>query len=113
MILTDRIEINITRHCNNRCCACNHGSPLAEPYYMTAEVLAKDLSMLRPMLHTKLLCLQGGEPLLHKGITDLMDVIASCGVAGQYAILTNGRMLQHMPEGFYKRRVSEIPWASY
>jgi organic radical activating enzyme len=106
MINTDRIEINITRHCNNSCAACNHGSPWAERYFMEPEVLWRDLAVLKPILHTKLLCLQGGEPLLHGRITELMDVIRASGVAGQYAILTNGKLLHNMPEEFYQRCAS-------
>ena len=106
MINTERIEINITRHCNNRCAACNHGSPWVEPYFMDPKTLWHDLSILQPILHTKLLCLQGGEPLLHKGIYDLMGAIRESGVADQYAILTNGKLLHHMPEVFYQRCAS-------
>jgi GTP 3',8-cyclase len=103
MITTQRMEINIIRHCNNRCAACNHGSPLAEPYYMKPETLRRDLAILKPILHIKELCLQGGEPLLHGGICELMDVIEESDIADQYAILSNGRLLECMPEKFYQK----------
>jgi ABC-2 type transport system ATP-binding protein len=106
MIYTDRIEINVTRHCQNKCAACNHGSPWAKPYFMQPEILRLDLSELKPILHTKTLCLQGGEPLLHKGICDLMDVIGASGIADRYSILTNGKELYRMTDVFYQKCAS-------
>jgi hypothetical protein len=106
MLVTQRLEINITRHCNNRCAACNHGSSLAGPYAMPPETLRRDLAILKPFFRTRLLCLQGGEPLLHKGVIDLLDVIGQSGIAEQYAILTNGRLLFRMPDEFYSKCAS-------
>lgn len=103
MIVTDRCEINVTRHCNNHCACCNHGSPWAESYFMDPEVLRRDLAVLSPMMHTGFLCLQGGEPLLHPRIMDLMDVQLQSGFADQYGMLSNGKLLKAMPEAFFKK----------
>lgn len=103
MITTDRTEINITRHCNNHCSCCNHGSPLAKPYYMEPETLRRDLAMLKPFWHTGFLCLQGGEPLLHPKIMELLDVQQKSGVASQYGMLSNGRLLEKMPDEFFQK----------
>ena len=103
MIKTERMEINATRHCNNGCAACNHGSPWAEPYFMQPETLRRDLAALKPILHTNFLCLQGGEPLLHKGICDLLEVMRQSGVANTYGILTNGLLLHRMSDQFYRQ----------
>ena len=103
MIKTERMEINATRHCNNGCAACNHGSPWAAPYFMQPETLRRDLAALKPILHTNFLCLQGGEPLLHKGIGDLLEVMRQSGLANTYGILTNGLLLHRMSDEFYRQ----------
>lgn len=103
MIITDRCEINVTRTCNNSCSCCNHGSPLAEPYFMEPATLARDLSILSKIMHTGFLCLQGGEPLLHPKIEEFMDVQKASGFADQYGMLTNGKLLHRMPESFFAK----------
>lgn len=103
MIVTDRCEINVTRHCTNACACCNHASPLAEPYFMEPESLRRDLAILRPIMHTGFLCLQGGEPLLHPRIMDFLDVQKASGFADQYGMLSNGKLLHRMPEEFFAK----------
>lgn len=103
MIQTDlAIEINITRHCNNRCAGCNHASPFVVPYYMSPEVLRRDLALLKPLLHVGPLMLQGGEPLLHPDIIALLQIIADAEVSQYCGVLTNGRLLPRMPEVFWQ-----------
>lgn len=103
MIRTRVLEANIVHHCVNRCCACNHGSPFADPYFMSELRLKKDLAALVPVLHTDFFCLQGGEPLLHPGIIDMIDIACDSGIAEKCGILTNGRLFPRMPEEFWKR----------
>lgn len=103
MLYIPRCEINVVRHCNNRCAYCNHGSPLAEPYFMDPETLRRDLATLAPILHIGFLCLQGGEPLLHPRIMDMMDVVQHAGIADQLGFLSNGKLLHRMPEEFFQK----------
>jgi hypothetical protein len=103
MIFIDKCEINVCRHCNNHCAYCNHGSPLAKPYFMDPETLRRDLAALSPRLHIGFLCLQGGEPLLHPRVMELMDVAKDSGIADQHGFLSNGRLLHKMPEEFFRK----------
>lgn len=102
MIRIDNLEVNVVRHCNNCCSACNHGSPLAAPYFMDPETLRHDLECLRPVLRCGFLCLQGGEPLLHPSIMDFLAVQKQCGMADKLGMLSNGRLLPQMPDVFYR-----------
>lgn len=102
MIRIDNLEVNVVRHCNSSCACCNHGSPLAAPYFMDPETLRHDLECLRPVLRAGFLCLQGGEPLLHPRIMDFLAVQKQCGMADKLGMLSNGRLLPQMPDVFYR-----------
>lgn len=102
MIRIDNLEVNVVRHCQNACSCCNHGSPLAAPYFMEPETLQHDLECLRPVLRAGFLCLQGGEPLLHPRIMDFLGVQKACGMADKLGMLSNGRLLPQMPDMFYR-----------
>lgn len=103
MIKTAVLEVNLTRHCTNRCVCCNHASAFAEKYYMPEKIMERDLKNLSKVLHTAFFCLQGGEPLLHPGILDMMDIAFRSGIADRYGILTNGKLLPNMPEEFWSK----------
>lgn len=104
MIQTDfGLEINATRSCTNACVACNHASTrFTESYYMEPETLARDLDKIKGLLRVKLFMVQGGEPLLHPKVTDLLRLIAESGMAAQYGVLTNGKLLPRMKDDFWK-----------
>lgn len=95
------LETNLTRHCNNGCTSCNHGSPIADKYYMPLATLARDLKRLGEVAHFEFFCLQGGEPLLHPEIIQAMGTAVASGIADKYGILTNGKLLPKMPEEFW------------
>lgn len=65
--------------------------------------LAKDLRNLKKVMHTAFFCLQGGEPLLHPGILDMIDIACDSGIADNYGILTNGQLFPKMPEKFWQK----------
>lgn len=103
MIWIEKCEINVTRTCNNRCACCNHGSPVAAPYFMEPEVLRRDLEYLKPFLRIGFLCLQGGEPLIHPRILDLMAIQGESGIADKYGMLSNGKLLSRQGDDFYRK----------
>ncbi len=103
MISAISLEANITRHCNQRCASCSHASPFASPYFMKPEQLAKDLATLKPLIHAGIFCVLGGEPLLHPQICDFLDVVNASGIADKSEVLTNGALLERMPEAFWAK----------
>lgn len=104
MIETDLgCEINATRHCTNACTNCNHASlKYTEPYFMLPEVLKRDLDVMKEHLRTKLLFVQGGEPLLHPKVVELMSLCYDSGIAKQCGVLTNGKLLPRMHDDFWE-----------
>lgn len=104
MIETDLgCEINAVRHCTNACVVCNHASTLhTEKYFMSPEVLKRDLDVMKQHLRTKLLFVQGGEPLLHPKVVELLRLCIESGIAKQPGVLTNGKLLTRMNDDFWE-----------
>lgn len=103
MIETDYgMEINAVRHCTNVCVACNHASTaFTQKFFMEPEVLKRDLDVMRNHLRTKLLFVQGGEPLLHPKVVELLRLCIESGIAKQAGILTNGKLLRRMGDDLW------------
>jgi len=104
MIETDYgMEINATRHCTNSCTNCNHGSTKFTPkWFMDPAVLKDDLDVMKLHIKTKLLFCQGGEPLLHPKIVELMGLCYDSGIAKQCGVLSNGKLLKRMGDDFWE-----------
>jgi len=104
MIETDYgCEINAVRHCTNACVVCNHASTVhTERYFMDPSVLKRDLDVMKNHLRTKLLFVQGGEPLLHPKVTELIGLCHESGIAKQCGVLTNGKLLPRMTDDFWE-----------
>lgn len=104
MIETDYgCEINAVRHCTNACVACNHASTrYTEKYFMDPAVLKRDLDVMKHHLRTKLLFVQGGEPLLHPKIVELLQLCHDSGIARCCGVLTNGKLLPKMEDDFWE-----------
>ena len=112
MIQLPTLEFHSADHCQNRCISCNHGAPFLAPAYYTPEELERDLARVRPYLHATKLWALGGEPLLNPEIEALLEVMAASGVADRIGILTNGRLLPKMGDGFWAR-VKEVTVSVY
>jgi hypothetical protein len=108
MIETDYgCEINAVRHCTNACVVCNHASTkYTEKYFMSLDVLKRDLDVMKNHLRTKLLFVQGGEPLLHPDIVQMMSLCYDSGIAKQCGVLTNGKLLPRMKDDFWEMLAS-------
>lgn len=113
MIHRPSLEVNIVRHCNQRCAACSHAAPWAKHYEMTPEAMREDLLALEPILTVDRLYLLGGEPLLHKRLMDMIAVANESPVGKQTSIITNGLLLDRVPEAFWSEidflRISVYP----
>lgn len=101
MTLQD-IEFNLVRHCNYSCRSCNHFSPIADRWFMDPAELRRDLGVLSKVAHWKFACCQGGEPLIHPRVAEFMEVVHESGIADQVGLLTNGSLLDRMPDSFWE-----------
>lgn len=98
------LEVNATRHCTNICTNCNHGSTaFTEKYFMEPSVLARDLAIMKDRLRVKLFMVQGGEPLLHPKVVELMELIVRSGIGSCCGVLTNGKLLPKMKDEFWEK----------
>ena len=69
---------------------------------MSPEVLKRDLDVMKNHLRTKLLFVQGGEPLLHPKVVELLRLCIESGIAKQAGVLTNGKLLPRMNDDFWE-----------
>ncbi len=110
-------EINAVRHCTNACVVCNHASTrYTEKYFMEPSVLKRDLDVMKNHLRTRILFVQGGEPLLHPKIVELMNLVCDSGIARQCGVLTNGKLLPKMKDDFWEtlaKRGMELRMSCY
>lgn len=103
MVETDfGCEINAVRHCTFACTNCNHASTrYTDKYFMPVDVLRRDLDVMKQHLRTKLLFVQGGEPLLHPDVVTLLRLCVESGISKTAGVLSNGTLLKKMKDDFW------------
>lgn len=99
-----RFEISVAEHCNLNCKYCSHFSSIAEPEFLDLSQHEKDMRRLSYLLGGKSdkIYLLGGEPLLHKEITECMKITRECFPQSRIIILTNGLLINSMEDTFFK-----------
>ncbi len=112
----ETVSIFITYRCNLRCAMCSQWGESGSSKYYTREMLYEqlpldnlkslvdDLSRWKPTI-----TLFGGEPLMYKGVFDLVRHIKSRGM--RCNMITNGVMLEHFAPYFIESGVDEIIWS--
>jgi hypothetical protein len=68
---------------------------------MTPEVLKRDLGVMKNHLRTKLLFVQGGEPLMSPHVVELLRLCLESGIAKQCGILSNGKLLKQQGDDLW------------
>jgi cyclic pyranopterin phosphate synthase len=101
-IVAPRLEIGVAEHCNLRCRACSHVSPVLRRHALDPAALASDLQVLSRHYHVGVALLMGGEPLLHPALTDVIAGVRQSGVADEVWVVTNGRRLSRADEAFWQ-----------
>ncbi len=96
------LEFNLVRHCNYSCRSCNHFSPVAKRWFMDPLELERDLAVLTRVAHWSFGCAQGGEPTLHPKLIEFLEIIHRSGIADKVGMLTNGSLLDRLPDEFWK-----------
>ena len=97
------IELQIVDHCNLNCRGCAHFSNISEKRFTDARVLVKTLDRLNQHIgYIYSVAILGGEPLLHPDIVDIIGYTRDRFPISEIRIVTNGLLLDRMPEEFYK-----------
>jgi hypothetical protein len=100
-LLTRAIEYAVAYHCNLRCAHCSHLSPFQAARFPPVESFRRDLTRLREALHTEVIRLLGGEPLLNPQLDDYLQVAKESGIADRVMVTTNGLLLHRTSEAFW------------
>jgi organic radical activating enzyme len=100
-------EINVVEHCNLSCRSCSHVSPVLPHRSVDADDVFRDLSVLGRHYHATTIKLLGGEPLLHRGLLDVIAAVRRAGIGDRVTVATNGVLLPRMEEDFW-RAVDEV-----
>ena len=105
--ILERLDIQLTDHCNLRCRSCNHFSPLSPPAFASPEVFDNDITRLAELCdNIEWMNLVGGEPLLHPEVLVFARLARSAFPSARIALTTNGLLLKKMSDEFWQQLVS-------
>ncbi|HKS72738.1 MAG TPA: GTP 3',8-cyclase MoaA [Terriglobales bacterium] len=96
-----RLRVSVTDRCNFRCRYCMplEGVPkLGHSDLLSLEDLARLAAWLAPRLRIDQIKLTGGEPLLRRGITDLIEHLATIPNVSEISLTTNASQLSRHAE---------------
>lgn len=105
MLRIPHLETDVCSACQLSCVACNHLVPMYRKHGVSnAKVgqVAKDLNHLSTILHADVWGALGGEPLLHKGLVDILKVVRESQVCTTIEVWTNGLLLAQMSGEFWR-----------
>jgi hypothetical protein len=98
------IDTHIVDHCNLNCKGCGHFAPLAEKTFVDINVFRKDFLRLRQLFNNiRVICLMGGEPLLHPQLISFLELTRSVFNNSQIWLTTNGTLLLGQPDIFWEK----------
>jgi radical SAM protein with 4Fe4S-binding SPASM domain len=101
------IELEFTKKCNLRCLYCysNAGEPAENE--LSIDELKSVISQAKNLGAKKIVLLGGGEPLLYKGLEEIVKYINSLGL--QQILFTNGILInKKIAQFLFKNRVSLV-----
>lgn len=100
----DYFCIHLTGECNLKCMGCDHFAPLAEGEYLAPEMFEKDFKRLSELTKGKIkrIGLLGGEPLLHKQLTEFFIIARKYFPKSKIQIITNGILLLKQENIFWQ-----------
>jgi organic radical activating enzyme len=109
---TGPLEINVTTHCNLRCHACSHLSPVAGVWQVEPDVLKADLIALSKAYRPSYVRLLGGEPLLHDRLSEVLEAVKASGISPVTQICSNGLLISRVDEAVWSY-VDELELSIY
>lgn len=90
----NQLLVVVTNHaCSLKCVDCGNLNPFLPRFAKQAladpAVVRHDLARLAPVLQTEVIQIQGGEPLLHPRLAELIHGVAEAGIGKQIVLATN------------------------
>jgi sulfatase maturation enzyme AslB (radical SAM superfamily) len=97
-------DVLLCDHCNLNCKGCQVFSPLAPEHFLKLSDYERDIAHLSHLFNGKMeyISLIGGEPLLHPGITEIIQITRKYFPQGAVQIITNGLLLLKQPQKFWE-----------
>lgn len=88
-------EINTVEHCNLNCQMCDHFSPIAKPGFISVESFERQISRMGELMGgvCRVVKLEGGEPLMHPQIDELLCIARRYFPRGEIYLYTNGMLM--------------------
>jgi cyclic pyranopterin phosphate synthase len=101
-VVTRSLEAHVVDHCNLTCAECCSLSPHLPQWFAEPAALARDLARATQFLSPRVFKLVGGEPLLHPGLVELVELVRASGIAPRISITTNGLLLGRTPDTLWE-----------
>jgi hypothetical protein len=97
------LEIQLADHCNLNCVGCSHFSSIADECFLNVDEFEKDCRKFAQLAKKYVyeIHLMGGEPLLHKEISEIIRITRSNFSDSIIKIVTNGILLDRMDTDFW------------
>lgn len=107
----DRVEIPhtdllVATACQLACKSCTNLVGFIPQEIYDLDSLKAEIDAAAEVMHAHVLCLLGGEPLVHKQIVELMRYAKASDLSDRVQVLTNGMRLHMMGEDFWR----ELDW---
>jgi hypothetical protein len=96
------VEYSVTEHCNIRCHACAHASPLLPEKFADPADFVRDVEALSAVFHAEQFRIVGGEPLLHPHLVDFVREAKRISIADKIVLYTNGVLLHRAPPELWR-----------
>ncbi len=99
----NHIQFLLTRHCNMNCVACSHFATISDKEFYSFETFSKDLRRIKEICpEVKSFAFVGGEPLLNKDISKMLELTRDLFPSSYMDIISNGLLVKSMTEDFWK-----------
>lgn len=101
-LILPMMTTHLVDHCNLNCKGCDHCAPLAETFFVDLKVLEKDFKEMSKLFdHINYIYLQGGEPLLHPELDEILKISRKIFPKSRILLSTNGILLKNIYDTFW------------
>src|SRR5665213_813954 len=104
--ITD-LRVSVTDRCNYRCVYCRTGNDGAQYSELPIADYARIIRVF-VSLGIEKIRLTGGEPLLRKGLVELIEEVSSLGPKLDIALTTNGHLLEDLAAPLHRAGLNRI-----